>query len=143
MVSSSKIAVVWQDDVQGFAVPVYRRIGGAGAFHDCVPSIIPTEEIQQDKYLGISGQHTAVLRPDGLLAVAWRSPLFDANIYCTVRRLFCRGDLDGDGTVDSGDLAILLGNWGSCEGCPADLNCDGEVDGADLAILLGNWGPCK
>ena len=25
---------------------------------------------------------------------------------------------------------------------PADLNCDGIVDSGDLAILLGAWGPC-
>jgi hypothetical protein len=50
------------------------------------------------------------------------------------------GDLDGNGGVDGADLAILLGSWGKCGGCPADLNGDGVVDGADLAILLGAWG---
>ena len=49
-------------------------------------------------------------------------------------------DLDGDGIVGAADLAILLGSWGSCEGCPADLNGDGVVGAADLAILLGSWG---
>ena len=50
------------------------------------------------------------------------------------------GDLDGDGSIGAADLAILLGNWGSCERCPADLDGDGTVGPADLAILLGNWG---
>ncbi|MBL9150013.1 MAG: hypothetical protein JNM94_15100 [Phycisphaerae bacterium] len=49
------------------------------------------------------------------------------------------GDANGDCMVDGADLAILLGSWGSCEGCPVDLNDDGVVDGADLAILLGAW----
>ncbi len=49
-------------------------------------------------------------------------------------------DLDGDGIVGAADLAILLGSWGSCEGCPADLDGDGAVGAADLAILLGSWG---
>ena len=49
-------------------------------------------------------------------------------------------DLDGDGDVDAADLAILLGSWGPCKGCPADLNGDGVVGAFDLAILLGNWG---
>lgn len=49
-------------------------------------------------------------------------------------------DLDGDGIVGAADLAILLGSWGSCEGCPADLDGDGVVGAADLAILLGSWG---
>lgn len=52
----------------------------------------------------------------------------------------CPGDLDGDGTVSAGDLAILLGAWGT-SGTP-DLNGDGTVGGADLAILIGAWGGC-
>lgn len=51
------------------------------------------------------------------------------------------GDLTDDGLVDGADLAVLLGSWGPCRGCPADLNGDGTVDGADLAILLGSWLP--
>lgn len=53
------------------------------------------------------------------------------------------GDLDGSGTVDGADLAILLGAWGACadcDDCDADLDGNCDVDGADLAILLGNWG---
>ncbi len=47
-------------------------------------------------------------------------------------------DLDGNGTVDASDLAILLGAWGT--NTPAkDLNGDGIVSAADLAILLGAW----
>ncbi len=53
----------------------------------------------------------------------------------------CVADLDGDGDVDSGDLAILLGNWGPNAGHPADFNGDGMVNAADLAVLLGTWGP--
>ena len=49
-------------------------------------------------------------------------------------------DLDGNGTVNGADLAILLGAWGACEGCPADLDANGQVNGADLAVLLGAWG---
>lgn len=49
-------------------------------------------------------------------------------------------DLDGNGMVDGADLAVLLGDWGACEGCAADLDGNGSVDGADLAVLLGAWG---
>lgn len=49
------------------------------------------------------------------------------------------GDLNGDGTVNGADLAILLADWGDAGG-PADFDGNGIVDGADLAILLGNWG---
>ncbi len=53
------------------------------------------------------------------------------------------GDLDGDGVVGPMDLAILLGSWGPCAGCPADVNDDGQVDAFDLATLLSVWGPCR
>lgn len=54
----------------------------------------------------------------------------------------CPWDLTGNGVVDAGDLALLLGSWGSCPGCPADFTGDGMVNAADLALLLGDWGPC-
>ncbi|TVQ33606.1 MAG: hypothetical protein EA376_01755 [Phycisphaeraceae bacterium] len=57
---------------------------------------------------------------------------------------FTLGDLNGDGSVGSADLAILLGSWGVCppepKPCPADISGDGSVGSADLATLLGNWG---
>lgn len=54
----------------------------------------------------------------------------------------CDADLNGNGTVDAMDLAILLGSWGPCAGCAADLSGDGLVNAFDLALLLGMWGPC-
>ena len=53
----------------------------------------------------------------------------------------CLGDLDGDLVVDGGDLATLLGEWGT-SGVLADLSLDGLVDGQDLSMILGAWGPC-
>jgi len=49
-----------------------------------------------------------------------------------------KGDLDGDGAVGAGDLAVLLGNWGSAG--IGDLDGDGAVGPSDLALLLGAWG---
>ncbi|MCH8992355.1 MAG: VCBS repeat-containing protein, partial [Acidobacteria bacterium] len=55
----------------------------------------------------------------------------------------CPADLDGNGEVGPFDLALLLGNWGPCDGdCPADLDDSGAVGAFDLALLLGAWGPC-
>ena len=51
----------------------------------------------------------------------------------------CISDLDGSGSVNAADLALLLGGWGSGS---YDLNDDGETNAADLAILLGAWGSC-
>jgi hypothetical protein len=47
-------------------------------------------------------------------------------------------DLDGDGSVNAGDLSILLNNWGGSGA--GDIDGNGTVDGADLAQLLGAWG---
>ena len=46
------------------------------------------------------------------------------------------GDLDGDGVVGAGDIALLLLDFGVCPGCPTDLDGSGEVDGGDIAFLL-------
>ncbi len=51
------------------------------------------------------------------------------------------GDLNGDGTVNSSDLAIILGSWGiAAIDSHIDLNNDGLVNSSDLALVLGNWG---
>jgi hypothetical protein len=47
-------------------------------------------------------------------------------------------DLDGNGTVGQGDLAILLGAWGTPG--PGDLDGSGQVGASDLALLIGAWG---
>jgi hypothetical protein len=48
------------------------------------------------------------------------------------------GDIDCDEAVGPLDLALLLGDWGASTS-PADLNGSGTVDAPDLAILLGAW----
>ncbi|MFM1868933.1 MAG: hypothetical protein RL591_2341, partial [Planctomycetota bacterium] len=58
---------------------------------------------------------------------------------------FCP-DIDGNGTVDAIDLAIVIGYWGTNGGKEypqADVDGSGEIDAADLATLLGAWGPCE
>ncbi|RLS46337.1 MAG: hypothetical protein DWH85_01510 [Planctomycetota bacterium] len=49
------------------------------------------------------------------------------------------GDLDGSGTRDSGDVALLLVDFGACPGCPGDLDGSGEIDSADTALLFLNF----
>lgn len=51
----------------------------------------------------------------------------------------CDGDLDLDGVIGGGDLALLLGGW---DGVDFDIDGDGIVGGGDLAIMLGGWGNC-
>lgn len=54
-------------------------------------------------------------------------------------------DVDADGAVGAGDLALLLGAWGATDRADramraADLDLDGAVGAGDLSILLGAWG---
>lgn len=51
-------------------------------------------------------------------------------------------DLDGNGRVDGGDLAMMLGAWGACavSECDADFDGNGMVDGSDLATIMASWG---
>jgi subtilisin family serine protease len=49
------------------------------------------------------------------------------------------GDINGDGSVDTADLILLLADWGLTH-TSADLNGDGTVDTGDLIVLLGAWG---
>jgi hypothetical protein len=58
----------------------------------------------------------------------------------------CPSDLDASGDVGAGDLATLLGSWGTngtgTSGRSADIDGDGLVGAGDLAALLGAWGAC-
>ena len=53
----------------------------------------------------------------------------------------CPADFDGDGSVGSADMALMLGAWGT-PGGPSDLDASGTVGSGDLALLLGAWGAC-
>ena len=52
----------------------------------------------------------------------------------------CPWDLDGSGSVSTGDLLALFSQWGT-DG-PADFDESGAVGTGDLLILFSNWGPC-
>ncbi len=54
----------------------------------------------------------------------------------------CPADLDEDGEVGPGDLAIVLGSYGYCRNCAEDLNGDRSVDEIDVDVLMESWGIC-
>jgi len=52
-----------------------------------------------------------------------------------------RGDLSGEGSVDTADLALFAGEWLSDAGVsPADFNGSQIVDMADFSVLANDWG---
>lgn len=59
-----------------------------------------------------------------------------------IRSYLCPGDLNLDQVVNTSDLLVMLGNFGSGvqAGTGGDLNADGVVNTADLAAFLGAFG---
>ena len=47
-------------------------------------------------------------------------------------------DINRDGVVNGGDLALLLDNWGGTG--TGDVDGDGTVGGGDLTLVLNDWG---
>ncbi len=64
----------------------------------------------------------------------------DANNNGIPDECECPWDLDGSGSVGTGDLLALFAQWGT-DG-PADFDESGTVGTGDLLILFANWGPC-
>lgn len=54
----------------------------------------------------------------------------------------CSGDINGDGSTNTADLTVLLGNFGATvtPNTNGDFDGDGVVTTADLTIFLGNFG---
>lgn len=55
--------------------------------------------------------------------------------------VICVADVNTDGTRDPLDLARVLSDWDRL-GTPCDLDGNGYVGSGDIAILLSQWGPC-
>ena len=71
------------------------------------------------------------------------SPQIYLGILQTIVPTGCsNADVNNDGSIDGGDLGLLIAHFGICEECPEDLNNDNLVNGADMGILLSYWGPC-
>ena len=54
----------------------------------------------------------------------------------------CFGDLDGSGEIDTGDVAVILLDYGVCVGCPSDLDDSTIADSGDISLVLLNFGLC-
>ena len=85
-----------------------------------------------------------VVLPEWALSAAEISSLMTNGAESLLGTPELEGDLNGDGTVSSGDLDIVRGHWGQT--VPAgdllsgDPSGDGLVGSADLDIVRGNWG---
>ncbi|MDZ4754433.1 MAG: hypothetical protein SGJ11_08040 [Phycisphaerae bacterium] len=110
-------------------------------------SIAGMSDPAKSNYVAVSmdGEHFAY-RCEHALDPEANDPEPQVNLEAFIGSLPRRGnplaDLDLDGDVDAGDLAICFGAWGPVsnpQSATADLNQDGLVDFADVSILLGAW----
>lgn len=152
---SGDVAVVgaWADDIDGISnqgsAHFFSRAGGLWS-HTIA---LTRPEPQGSSYFGFS-----VAVDDAIAAIGSRLDDINGVINAGSVTLICvrpeacsncplrslPGDVDGDGSVDGADLALVLGAWGDqwsppAPPIPADQSGDGIVDGADIAIVLGNW----
>jgi len=83
----------------------------------------------------------AVDSASGLRGIEFIGDIYAQNITIDGALGMRAGDVDGDGTVNTADLLLLLADWGCADAyCPGDLNEDGETNTADLLTLLADWG---
>ena len=82
------------------------------------------------------------ITPTILTSAAEISAGYGHTVALRVSATPCLGDVDGSGEVDSGDVAIVILDFGVCVGCPTDLDESTQVDSADVALVLLFSGTC-
>ena len=115
-------------------------VGAEGREANCMPPIRSFEELLT------SPIEAGDCDGDGVLdaCVIETEPWLDVNRDGTLDSCQCLGDIDQNGFVDSGDIAIVLSNWAqSGKQTGADINRDGLVNGDDLVFVLSHWGSCS
>lgn len=135
------------DWAAAFGGPADRRLTGGGQYR-IGGEVANTNQMTLD--LSTNGE-TPEHFDSGLVVTTALFPKIDVTV--SINGAFCHdtvihivaspvrpaADLNGDNVVDSADLALLLGMWGTQDEV-GDLNGDGVVDSADLAMMLGEWG---
>ncbi len=92
-----------------------------------------------DTAVAISADNTVVVG-NGMFQGQSRSFIVSGVDFSKI----CLADIDQSGSVDTGDISILLLLFGPAAGSfdPADLDRSGVIDAADLSLLLMGWGEC-
>jgi len=83
------------------------------------------------------GTTTLNVPPFGLVAVTATRIQMAGTI--TAETTTCAADLNFDGVVDTADLSVLIGQFGT-DNEQGDINDDDVVDTSDLGILIGQFG---
>ena len=136
----SEITWITDDDNAVTSVELRLSTDGGATF----PTLIASGQDRLGSYTWTApmGVNTSHARIRVIASDAGGNTGFDDSDASFTIGSGCPADLDGDGAVGSGDLAIILGSWNAGPG-PADLDGDGQVGSADLALVLGQWGTCS
>ncbi len=113
--------------------------GDLGAYLDAV--VVPMLPASAERFVYLEGAGFGINNAtDPIFAdtIAYDVVLIAADLSCT-------GDINGDGAIDLGDLALLLASYGLDASHPdynsdADFDGSGVVDLGDLAVLLSLYG---
>ncbi len=133
--SDSILVSAYHDNENEGSATLFRRDSGdwtATAFIEASDGAIGDEF---GYAIAISNDHALIGAPrtDDMGASAGSSYIFELDD--------CIADINGDGTVDTADLGLLIAFFNSSN--PAsDFNADGTVDTADLGILIAGFGLC-
>ncbi len=136
----------WELEIENGTYNVVAVFGDGGAINDVTIEGVPFVDVDPQK--GTSDQDVFmgnVNITDGRLTIQGA----DGNTLARIMYLelvstaagpvTLPGDLNGDGVVNSGDLDLVRGHWGTTD--PAgDANGDGIVNSGDLDIVRANWG---
>ena len=85
--------------------------------------------------------------PDGVVANSYPAQDYGSvSVHFNATTLLesgCELDLDCNDRVSTGDLLIVLADWGPNPGSDGDVTADGEVNINDLLLVISSWGPCE
>jgi hypothetical protein len=119
------------------------RITGQGSVSETVPVPPPSPLVRYPMAVPtiLPPGATASLLVNGTFSQGSSTTTASANLRASGRRI-CPIDFDLSGTIDYGDVVLLMLDYGPCEGCAADLDGTGGVDFGDLVLVLLEFGPC-
>lgn len=151
--NSATRAPLYQDQLEDLATAVRGLWGDQLLFvqsqqYCCGP--FPQEQIDavrdakqeftdNDAHATLAPTDDLDMRPDQI-HFGWRSLLTLGDRLAGDLLTHIPEDLNGDGLVDTADLGILIGDFGTAGRNRADLNLDRVVDTADLGLLLSAFG---
>jgi len=138
---------IWSSDDQGLTWSLLRQITHDTEHNRTYPRLV--HQADDDFFaLWADGNATSgsdsqlyFTNRDGTAVYAMPTDIYGDTARPTLVWSVTAGDTDGDGLIDTTDLAALAGHWGQggAGWNGGDFNNDGIVDARDLDALRLNW----